>query len=318
MKAELQVMQDEGLEQLTTAMKSDHCLALIGSGPVEKDYGTWPKLLKKLNEGMPNVARPQSCADDNPDADALKDWAETLYQSDGNKFCNLMADHFTREENFPNVYFSVLKAKFRAILTTNFDNQLINSANACNIGSSFRPMVYPTIKPEITGSVVHLHGRVRCAEDVSRIVFTKSQFTKAYSGPQAPLPSILNLLFLYYHICFIGYSFSETEIQEIFKTAKLNFKNNYNNQDACRRTFAFIEESKWESIENAANEEMDVSSRMHTRFTEYGIILIPYSKETDQYAGLRRLIERLPVKHRTSSLAPNPWEPSNEINLGAE
>lgn len=312
----LLAIQEAGLRSLATAMNGGHCLALIGAGPVSRDFGSWKELLLKLNENMNNGDPPPGMLEKYPDDQVMKELAETLYTRDKGLFCRLMLGHFGREENIPQVYNSVLRAKFRGILTTNFDNQLINTANLCGLGPKFTQMAYPALKPEVQGAVVHLHGRIKTEEDVENIIFTQSQFARGYISTGV-LPSFLNTIFYSYHLCFIGYSFSETEIQDIFKASKRHFQDQFGNADR-RQVFALIDESNWESVASAdgSGTQYDVVSRMKSKFETFGITPIPYLKVNDQYPGLRQVIERLPVQYPLPNAAPAAWLPSNEQNMG--
>ena len=314
MNGELLAIQQVGLRDLTIAMNGGHCLALVGSGPVSRDYGTWPSLLGTLHERMGQGVLPFPL-DPIPSDQLLKDWAERLATADEAMFCRLMHERFSRQESIPQVYNAILRARFKAILTTNFDDQLITMANVCGLGRHFTPMAYPALKPELAGAIVHLHGRILTPADVKDIVFTTSQFARAYL-PTGMLRSMLTSIFFSYHLCFIGYSFSETEIQEISAAAKAHFQLHFRDPAARRRVFALIKETDWESVTSADGTTYDVVSRMKAKFEAHGITPIPYSLVNDQYAGLRQLIEQLPVQYPLSAPAQPAWLPSNEQHLG--
>ena len=314
MTPELIDIQRSGMKALSQAMKTTLCAAIVGSGPVAKEYGTWQSLLDSIFYSISLNQTPEQKVASAQGERTLPEWADFLFGLSADIYTDSLHRIFSRGEVIPKVYNSIIRAKFRSITTTNFDDQLMEAVEMCGLTDHLGQMVWPALLPEMKGMIVHLHGRIKVRADVGRIVLRKSQFEKAYE-PEEILPDILRSAFRTYHMCFIGYSFSEEEIQNIFKSAKESFRRNFDDPGSQRSAFAFIQERDWMSSVSASRIIDDVT-RMYERFSSFGITPIPFAPADDQFSGLRKLIDELPVEHLITQKRTPPWNPQNEKPLG--
>jgi hypothetical protein len=202
---------DRITEELLKAVSGGDCIAWVGSGLSAVAYRGWTDAIAELCDacGIPRLVGTY------PKAEELIDKAEECKNSDQHAYEMTLANLYggnvvvTRQ-----AYLWLMKAPFKAYVTTNFDPLLSESAAVAGHTHVFH---YPLLEtPEIgrrTKPIFYIHGHARPNGVASGqdLVLARSEFKQAYGGI---VSLFLQAILLSYPIVFIGCRLSEPEIQE--------------------------------------------------------------------------------------------------------
>jgi hypothetical protein len=204
-------------EALLATVNGNNCIAWIGSGLSRPIFDDWVRAVSRLCDacGVPSLG--SSVA--KPDADQLMDKAEECKRADGSTYAATLA----RIYGMPGVltrraYPILMKAPFKAYVTTNLDPLLSEAASVEGFGSVYR---YPTLRPpeieRCNKPIFYMHGHASPEGTPSgdSLVFCRSEFEQAYGEAGVVRNFVVNLL-MNYPIVFIGCNISEPEIHQQF------------------------------------------------------------------------------------------------------
>ena len=199
-------------EELLKAVSGGDCIAWVGSGLSALAYRGWNQAIIELSDEC-GVGRLASAY---PSADELIDKAEE---------CKI-ANRATYEATLARLYGGnvvetrlayqwLVKAPFKAYVTTNFDPLLSESAAVFGHTSVFRyPLLESVEIGRCTKPMFYVHGHARPGGIPSGqdLVLARSEFKEAYEEGLVSL--FLKSILLSYPIVFFGCRLSEPEIQE--------------------------------------------------------------------------------------------------------
>jgi SIR2-like domain len=197
-------------EELLKAVSGGDCIAWVGSGLSAVAYRGWNDAIAELCDacGISRLAK-------YPSADELIDKAEECKKADQRAYEETLANLYGGNVTVTRLAYQwLMRAPFKAYVTTNFDPLLSESAAVAGHANVFR---YPLLElPEIgrrTKPMFYIHGHARPNGIASgqNLVLARSEFKEAYGGV---VSLFLQAIFLSYPIVFIGCGLSEPEIQE--------------------------------------------------------------------------------------------------------
>lgn len=227
-------------ERLSRVIQKGNCLLWIGEGLSRcsgLDSWQWKDVVKNLCDFC-GVKWPLE-TDKSGEPNFLKELSEKCRNKNPKRYCDFLNEKFGKKNGLVSEAKSIIKdLDFSGLLTTNFDviydypESIIYSYPDLPIHKmeSFKnKKQHPTpgSSPSSTFPVFHIHGRI-CEDDPLtqkkiNIVFAKSDYDTAYGG-FGICRAFLFVIFLYYDIIFLGTSFRETEILEIYENAAIHRK----------------------------------------------------------------------------------------------
>jgi SIR2-like protein len=170
--------------EILKAVSGRDCIAWIGSGLSRPVYDDWPSAISKLFKACGVKDLDGSLP--GRKSDQLIDKAEECKQANGGLYEATLADIYGRDEvKSRRAYMWLLKAPFKAYVTTNFDPLLSETAAAFEHTDLF---CYPLLEgrdlERKSKPIFYIHGHARPNGTPSgkNLVLARSEFTKAYQG----------------------------------------------------------------------------------------------------------------------------------------
>ena len=201
--------------EIRKAVDIRHCIAWVGAGLSRPVYDDWPLAVTKLckacgvkdvDESLPGTK-----------SDQLINKAEECKKANEETYEATLAEIYGREEvTTRRAYPWLVKAPFKAYVTTNFDPLLSEAAAVADHTHLF---CYPLLEcPDLERYLkpifyIHGHARRNGAPSGKNLVLAQSEFDKAYGDCGVVALFVQNLLHSY-PIVFIGSSLSEPATYE--------------------------------------------------------------------------------------------------------
>ena len=199
------------------ALDPGSTIAIIGAGMSHPAFPLWPALAKQVctacgykGTPTPHPRTFQAARDKNPLAHA--------------KFLKRMFSTSIIQIRLSLLY--LMRLKFRAYVTTNFDSTVIRAAQ-CVYAESVGVYAYPE-HPDPQDldqqQIVFIHGR--CAElfdkDANNLVLHFEAYRRAYIDPTVPLVRFFRGLLSNYNCLFIGTSLTDPPLQYLLQKIALD------------------------------------------------------------------------------------------------
>ena len=214
----------EKLKSLSVIIQKGKCIAFIGAGLSKSEfYKDWEESIKGKNGLINNVFENEGLEKiDN--SKRLIDLVEDCKKHNFNRYKEFILKEYGR--NFaPLVYHpnhqQIWKIPFYCVLTTNFDPCLYDAGRSfkCFNSDLHLSLLFP---PPIKSSLNHLHGLAFFTGDndiecIDTIIFSKSEYVKAYKGPSNYLKDLLLFSMTRFSIFFSGFSMKDPFILDLFK-----------------------------------------------------------------------------------------------------
>jgi len=198
----------------------------------------------------------------------------------------------------------LLKLKFKAILTTNFDPWISLRSERENYQEVFVYPILPATKP-IDKNIYYLHGRVDSEahnSSIRNLVFGKNSFKDAYTN--SLLTGLLLNLLVYKRILFIGFNPTEENFRRLIETSIKILKLINDKQDVALTTprhfcllpqpdRSLMDKEKYKEAEHTIREikALDIKPEL-------------YRMENENHIGLEKLIDRWRLQGDTKYRPP--------------
>lgn len=198
------------------------------------------------------------------------------------------------------VYQAIAKLS-QQVVTTNYDEWLDRSlpiGTATSASAAQRKVCYgadltvSNLRQRLLASVFHIHGSVL---DPGSMVLTTSDYLRLYRGhrmvagqpDENPYLNFLTHLFKTRTVLFIGYGLQELEILE-YVLSKADSRQS-SGMTASREVKHYL-------IDGFFEHQRPLTERLEQYFKDFGIGLLPYSRDKGDHRHLINVIERLAVE----------------------
>lgn len=199
--------------EIWKVMKSEICVCWVGSGLSNLFYKDWPGAVDCLCRNCSVPPWPDSGRKASPDQ--LIDKAEECKRADCGSYeatlASLFGDHMVPTRQ---AFSWLIKAPFKAYVTTNFDPLLSEAAAVFGYEDVFSyPLLPPTNLALKKKPLFYVHGHARRngVPTGRDLVLARSEFDEAYAGTAR---TFFEALLLEYPIVFIGCRLLEPEVNE--------------------------------------------------------------------------------------------------------
>ena len=302
---------------LRRCLKSEECVAFIGSGPSMSQYGSWRDLINHVCKqcGVVHQVDEQSSADD------LLDAAEEAKRANEDGYYKAIGLFLGRIPSTNPLYDVLMRIPFRAYVTVNLDpllafearkprgtlnTDILDPSRAAQSPEPEYPHkveVYPSLRAASinAGTIFFLHGLVEEDSVPGRgsIVLSRSEFDKAY-GPSGMLNSFLHQLLTFHPICFIGCRLDEPPFVEVFKRCAASQEHILAQHGGSRpeRYILLAEEhvlavaadgTPMLSGQDASVNRKEAEDR---HYRDKGITVLRYDRMDESHRGLRLMFEK--------------------------
>ena len=295
------VPDTEIYDQFRRAVLRRDCVAFIGSGPSCRIYPTWTKLVPMIcHDCGVTVSEDLS----NAQTETLLSLTDRARKSNESAYKSSLQTIF----GYPpvrtsRIYECLINAPFTAYLTLNLDPLLAVAAR--NPDPDTPIYHYPSLNAfELRdGAVYYLHGLIHAEtriEDIN-VVLSASEFDCAYS-PNSLLTGLLEQVFTYKRVCFIGCGLSERPLQELLSRCA-QFRDGFFTPRGMRSPKHFILLPRVEPVTpgdstlveqqrqtELAGVEMQGSENP---YREMGISVVWYDPRDEDHSGLLSILDDL-------------------------
>ena len=296
--------QADAKAALGRAVESGEAIAFVGSGPSQVCcYPSWRELLDRLCSAC-GVDRLRQEA---PPREYLTRADECL-RSDSCAFHSTVQNLFAERPHDSIVYTDLLRAPFKAWITTNFDIVLARHA----VRQRRELYAYPELPPSAIWErpVFYLHGiaSAKYGHDPRRIVLTKSQFDQAYARDSGRASTLLAAMAPYHSLIFIGCRLGEPQIDCLFRKvhgAGMDFADK--GRSKMPEHYALLEKEFRDEPDGTQKRDGVTENLQDRQFANRGISVVRYDPEDDYHSGLIPLFEkwsRLPTREVSDPFGP--------------
>ncbi len=198
-------------KELFSSVTKGKIVAFVGSGLSYGIYDNWRETVKKLCQRM----RVNLEDVNNIPQERLPEKVEECKRRDPINYHKILKEIFSPKTQIRKIYFYLAELPFEAYLTFNFDNSLAEAVKLKNRSANvFSYPDLPILKLK-RKNVFYLHGTLESFGH-NEIVFSSSEFEKAYDFERSLLPSFLQHLVMYKQILFLGIGLKEIPIKKLF------------------------------------------------------------------------------------------------------
>jgi hypothetical protein len=212
------IHEDPNYEGLVHSVRSQACIAFVGSGLSRQFYLPWEKLIPELCiacgvENIPEVT---------PETDAvlLMSLADEAKSRNPETYNSFLSNEFGKAVvGTRRAYDLLMRLKFKSYVTPNFDPLLAFESRKPEFrcGGTYEFPSLPVHRIERRG-VFYIHGYVdpgRAVED-NQLILGERDFSMAYDKDHSILPGFLQQLFIFHPVFFIGCSLREPTLKPVF------------------------------------------------------------------------------------------------------
>ncbi len=289
-------------QDLIAAVRSEKCVAFIGSGVSADSYPSWHELITELCERC-GITR--HVTRDTP-ADELQAAAQDAKTLDEEAYHAFLTDRFgSLPPTIPRLYDVLLELTFSSYLTTNFDRVLAYKSSLARRRCNERVYAYPSLdrKAMNSRSVHYLHGRITNGPGPVKhtIVLARDEFKAAY-GSNSNLMNFLVETLVQDPLVFIGCTLREPQMKEVFRICRDNqLERQRANQGLglprgnSPKRFIFLPPTTIETrngCDDALDSEVE-QRREDEQYRSMGIEPVRYSAEGRDHSQLCLALDRL-------------------------
>lgn len=202
-------------------IRSQKCVAFVGSGPSSRAYHPWPQLVNALCERC-GISHRVSAASP---GDELLDAAQLAKDADRAEYFAYLGQHFGRfVEDPPRLYGALFRLPFDSYLTVNLD-PLLALESARSLPNTPLVKVYPSLDRKSMGrqdrSIHYLHGYIQqgTVPEDGTVVLSRQEFENAYK-PDSAIRRLLLSTLAEDPVLFIGCRLHEPVMKGVFDICK--------------------------------------------------------------------------------------------------
>jgi len=271
----------ESSKELTTLVLSGNCVVFVGAGLSIPPAKKWESLVKDIADNC-------KVKFDNNDLHTVIDNCINKDEHLCNQFLNEEFPFFISSTR--NAMSDLLKLKFKAILTTNFDPWISRDSWRKKHKNVFIYPDLPLLKP-INDNIYYLHGRFDSEAQNSSIrglVFGKNSFTDAYNN--SLLTGLLLNLLVYERILFIAFNPTEKYFSRLVESSVMIQKRIMDEQGVSTSSpkhFCLLPQSDKKFMDEKTYGK---NERMIMQTKALSITPITYQMEGEDHRGLERLL----------------------------
>jgi len=297
------VLNKQAYDRFKDSVGKGQCLAFVGSGPSCGSYPDWPDLVSRLCEAC-GIPVDEALA--GAPAARLQELAHDARCNSPSAYNACLHDTFGGTiVRTSRVYECLIGGPFEAYLTLNFDPVFASALRSHN-HDDYRVQAFPLLNVfELRDKALfHLHGLVlpeTRLEDITVVLGTQ-EFESAYA-PNGLLEGLLNHVFTFKHVCFVGCALSEKALRELLSRCR-EFREDFFcalDMDSPRHhiLLALPETRDLDSVSDPEERSrlkgvVEVDRQQIERvYGDMGISVLWYDPVDDDHSGLVALLEDL-------------------------